>query len=356
MTTRLLIVTDILDVDDLVHGYFHRWAEELALHTPEMHILATKKGYHTLPSHVRVHSLGEEEKRGRIVKTMRLVWFMLRYIRSYDAVFVVSSPARVVKLGWWWKLWRKPIGLWYQSGDSSAALSVARPLLSFIFTPTTHGYHGGGDIKRIVGYGLDVTRFKPLLRPKHDGVFRMVTVGAISAVKDYETLIEAVSLLHESVEKPIVLTIVGAPKEGEEAFALEVRSYARGFGLGEVITFAGPMKNIEVAKAHQAADVYVGMNTREGIEKTLAEAAASGLPILTANRAFEEFARDYAPFVFFDPKDATMLAERLRHMMKMSYDARHALGHVFRDVAVHHYSLDAFARGVMSAYEHVDRG
>jgi glycosyltransferase involved in cell wall biosynthesis len=93
-----------------------------------------------------------------------------------------------------------------------------------------------------------------------------------------------------------------------------------------------------------------------GVEKTLAEAAASGLPILTANRAFEEFARDYSTFVFYDEKDAAMLAERIRHMMKMSYEARHALGHVFRDVAVRHYSLDAFAKGVMSAYQHVDRG
>jgi glycosyltransferase involved in cell wall biosynthesis len=231
-------------------------------------------------------------------------------------------------------------------------LAVARPLLSYIFTPTTHGYHGGGDIKRIVGYGLDVTRFKPLLRPKHDGIFRMVTVGAIDTSKDYQTLIQAVSALNESIEKPFTLTIVGAPAPGQEAFADEVRSYARGFGLGEVITFAGPMKNVEVAKLHQTADVYISINTHEGVEKSLVEAASAGIPIITANRAFEEFARDYSSFVFYDAHDVAGLAERVRHVMKMSFDARHALGNVFRDVAVHNHSLDALARGITSAYEH----
>jgi glycosyltransferase involved in cell wall biosynthesis len=355
MNTRLLIVTDTLDVDDLVHGYFHRWVEELALHAPKIHVLAYKVGYHTLPAHVEVHSLGEEERRGRIVRTLKLAWFLLRHTHHYDAVFVASSPSIVVRVGWWWKLWKKPIGLWYQGGNPTTLLAVARPLLSFIFTPTTHGYHGGGDIKRIVGYGLDVSRFKPLMRPKHDGTFRIVTVGAITSANDYETLIKAISLVHESIEKPLTLTVVGAPASGEDAFAQEVRSFARGFGLGEVITFAGPMKNVEVAKLHQTADAYVSVHTGEALEKSLIEAAASGLPILTANRAFEEFARDYGTFAFFEPHDAAELAERIRHMMKMSYDARHALGHVFRDVAVHHYSLDALAHGIMNAYEHVDR-
>lgn len=349
---KLLIVTDILDVDDLSVGYFHRWIEEMALHATSIHIIASKEGYHTLPPHVHVHSLGEEIKKGRIAKTLKYMWYLARYIRQYDGVFVFGSPRAVVVAGWWWKLWKKKIGVWYAHGDPSLALVFARPFLSYIFTPTTHGYHGGGDVKHIVGHGVDVNRFKPILRPKHDGVFRMVTVGEIGHIKDYETMIRAVSLLKESVEKPFTLTIVGSPHEGEEKFANEVRSFAHSFGLSEVITFFGPMKNAEVAKLHQQADVYLSMNVLPALEKSLIEASASSLPVITSNRSFEAFARDYSAFVFYEPKNDVELAERIRHMMLMSYDARHALGHVFRNVAVHEHSIDVLARSVVNAYEH----
>lgn len=345
-------MTDIVDVDDLIHGYIHRWIDEIAKHASVVHVITAKKGYHTLPPHVFVHSLGEEEKRGRIVRCVRLAWFLIRYIRVYRSVFVIGSPWKVVFLGMWWKLWRKQIGLWYSKGDADIPLSIARPFLSHIFTSTTHGYHGGGDLKSIVGYGIDTERFKPILRPKHDGVFRIVTVGAIGKTKDFETLFKAVSMLYETVDKPISVTITGVAAEGQEEFAEDARTFARGLGLGEVVTFAGPMKNVEVAKLLQQSDCYVSMNTAAALEKSLIEAASAGLPIITSNRSFEEFARDYSPFVFFDQSDAGMLAERFRHMMQMSYDARHALGHVFRDVAVRSYSIEVLARNIAQAYEH----
>jgi glycosyltransferase involved in cell wall biosynthesis len=284
------------------------------------------------------------------VQVVRMMWFITRYIRAYDGVLTLQNPWTVVRAGWWWKLWRKRVGLWYSRGETYIALALARPFLDFIFTPTTHGYHGGGDIKQIVGYGVDPLRFKPLRRPKHDGVFKIITVGAIEPSKDYDTLLHAMSIITESVDKPCTLTIVGSPKTGEEPFAGEVRKTAHGFGLGEVVTFAGPMKNIDIATLHEHADLYVSVNTLPSIEKSLVEAALSGLPILTSNHSFEEFARDYGTFVFFEKKNAAALAERIRHMMLMSYDARHALGQVFRKVAADRYSIGALARGIISAY------
>jgi glycosyltransferase involved in cell wall biosynthesis len=353
MKHRLLIVTDILDVDDFTYGYIHRWLLEIAKETTHLYVLAGKVGYHTLPTHVTVHSLGGEEKRGKIVRSVRMGWFLLRYIRSYTGVFVIDKPWFVVRYGWWFKLWRKRIGFWYERGDATTALQLARPMLSYIFTPTTHGYHGGGDIKRIVGYGIDTDVFHPLRRVKDDGVFHMVTVGAISSVKDYNTLIRAIHILKEAVEKPFTLTVVGSPKEGEETFASEVKTLAHSLGLHDIVTFVGPMKNHEIAKLEQHADLYISMNTTPSIEKTLMEAAASGLPILTSNRSFDEYARDYVSFTKFEAGDPTLLAERIRHMMMMSHDARHALGQVFRDIAFRQCSIIALADGIVRPYDSV---
>ncbi len=348
---RLLIVTDVLDVDDLTVGYFHRWVEEIAKHCTSIEIITTKQGYHTLPAHVHVHSLGWEVKKGRIHRFVKYLWFLVRLTRQYDAVFVYDTPWVVAHSGWWWRLWKKKVGLWYAYGDSRVSLQCARLFLSFIFTPTTHGYHGGGDVKHIVGHGVDTAKFHPIMRPKHDGVFRMVTVGDISPTKDYETFIRAVSLLNESIDKPFTVTVVGAPRLGKEAFAEEVRTFSRSFGLGEVVTFFGPMKNAEVAKLHQAADLYISLNIRPALEKSIIEAAASGLPILTSNQSFDQFAAEYREFVYFEQENDVELAERIRHAMKMSYEARHALGQVFRAVAVSSHSTEVLAKGIVDAYK-----
>ena len=34
---RFLFITDILDLDDPMKGYFHRWLEEFAKHTKDIH-------------------------------------------------------------------------------------------------------------------------------------------------------------------------------------------------------------------------------------------------------------------------------------------------------------------------------
>lgn len=349
---RLLIVTDTLDVDDPVRGYFHRWIEELALHAKSIRIITAKEGYHTLPKNVTVHSLGGEHKRRRLSRVLRYLWFSIRHIRSFDSVFVFHTPSYIVTTGWWWKLWKKKVGIWYSLGEPTAMLQIARPFCAYIFTPTTYGYYGGGDIKQVVGHGIDTARFKPILRPRHDGTFRMVTVGAISSVRDYTTLIRAISHLKESVETPFSLSIAGAPKAGEEEFAEEMRKFAHSFGLSDRVTFMGPVKNEDIVKLHQQSDLYISVGTLPGVEKALIEAAATGLPILSSNESFKEHARDYANFVFFEQGDDMALAERIRHAMLMTYDARHALGQVFRNVAVTHHSIDGLAKAITHCYQH----
>lgn len=347
---RIIFVTSNFDVDDLELGYLHGWVDELAKHTKGIEVLCMRQGYHKLPAHVHVRSMGGEKKVGLISRTIRCIWHLLATVRKGDVVFIHGSPWFIVAGGWLWKLFRKPIGIWYEAGEVSPLLSATLPFVTFVFTSSSEGYHSGGDKKRIVGHGIDVHKFSPLSRPKHDGTFRIVTGGHISRAKDYGTLIRAFATLADSVDTPLKLSIVGAPKAGENEYAEEVRTLVRSYGLGEMVTFMGPMKNQDVVKLYRESDLFVSVYLKGQIEKSLAEATATGLPVVTSNRAFEDFAGEYDSFVFFPEGDDAVLAERLRHILTMSFEARHTLGLAFARIAVRDHSLDTLARSIVMAY------
>lgn len=347
---RIIFITSNFDVDDLEVGYLHGWVDELAKHTKSIEVICMRQGYHHLPDHVRVRSLGGEKKVGFISRAVRFLWHFIATLRKGDVVLIHGSPWYVFAGGIFWKLFRKPVGIWYEKGDVTPTLSAALPLVSYVFTPTAESYHAGGEKKRIVGHGIDVTKFSPLSRPKHDGTFRVVTGGHISHTKDYGTLIRAFATLNDSVDTPLRLSIVGAPKEGENAYAEEVRTLVKSFGLGEMVTFMGPMKNADVVKLYRESDLFVSVYTKGQVEKSLAEATATGLPVVTSNRGFEMFAGEYDSFVFFPEGDDAALAERLRHVLTMSFEARRMLGLAFQRIAVREHSLDTLARSIVMAY------
>lgn len=60
---KLLIITQTVNTEDPVLGFFVRWIEEFAKHAETVEVICLKEGSHAfLPSNVRVYSLGK--KRG----------------------------------------------------------------------------------------------------------------------------------------------------------------------------------------------------------------------------------------------------------------------------------------------------
>ncbi|MCD5381655.1 MAG: hypothetical protein LR008_03730, partial [Candidatus Pacebacteria bacterium] len=57
---KLLIITQVLDTEHPILGFFHRWVEEFAKHCEQVHVICLQEGRHDLPDNVTVHSLGKE--------------------------------------------------------------------------------------------------------------------------------------------------------------------------------------------------------------------------------------------------------------------------------------------------------
>jgi hypothetical protein len=58
---KLLIITQKVDINDPILGFFHRWIEEFAKHCEKITVICLYKGTYNLPNNVKVLSLGKEE-------------------------------------------------------------------------------------------------------------------------------------------------------------------------------------------------------------------------------------------------------------------------------------------------------
>ncbi len=101
---------------------------------------------------------------------------------------------------------------------------------------------------------------------------RFLTVGRLVPEKGLDVLLRAVaSLIAQGHD--VSLRIVGAG-----FLAAELESLRHELGLGERVTFLGPLATNRLQKEYAAADLYVQPSRREGFGLALVEAMATGLP------------------------------------------------------------------------------
>jgi len=84
---KLLIVTQTIDSNDPVLGFFVRWVEEFSKQCEEVTVICLQKGEYELPKNVRVFSLGKESTKSTVPSRSALC--------SAHALLVSISIARM---------------------------------------------------------------------------------------------------------------------------------------------------------------------------------------------------------------------------------------------------------------------
>src|SRR6185295_8452864 len=97
---KLLIVTQVVDSEDPILGFFHRWLEEFATQAEHIEVICLKEGKHALPRNVRVHTLGKPAN--RILYIARFGWYIWTLRSQYDRVLVHMNPEYVILGGLDW--------------------------------------------------------------------------------------------------------------------------------------------------------------------------------------------------------------------------------------------------------------
>lgn len=346
---NILIITQIVDTNDPVLGFFHRWIEEFAKHCEKVTVICLYKGDCALPENVKVLSLGKETRASRFLYVKNFYAYLWRERRNYDAVFVHMNQIYVILGGLLWRLLRKTVGLWYAHGKTSFSLRCASILAHVIFTSTPQGFRVSSRKVQIVGQGVDTEYFVPGVKSRQKP-FTVISVGRISPVKDYETLLRAADRLHN---EPIVVEIVGEyATDQQKEYLQKLQAEVKEKKLHHV-SFVGGLPHADVVKSMQNADVFVNMSQTGSLDKAILEAMACAVPVLTSNEAARDIGLESKRLnaLMFPQGDDAALAQKIIEYKRMSGAEREALGRSLRDVVVTRHSLSALVPRILAYYE-----
>lgn len=281
-------MTQKVDSNDPILGFFHRWIEEFAKRCQAVIAVCLEKGEHYLPGNVRVLSLGKESGQSRIKYAVNFYKYIWRERNNYDAVFVHMNPEYVVLGGLFWRFWDKKIALWYTHKSVNLKLRLATGLSHLIFTASPKSFRLKSKKVRITGHGIDTEFFWPKERSAND-IFRMISVGRISGTKNQLSLVKMFAELLPQTGKPVVLELIGSPvTEEDKKYQRRIADYINVNELQNKVKLVGAVPQGKLAEYYHDADLLVNLSQTGSLDKDVLEAAACNLDVLTTNEAFQD--------------------------------------------------------------------
>ena len=342
---RLLVITQTVDRDDPILGFFHEWLVAFARRVEKLTVLCLNARLHDLPNNTEVLSLGKDEGKSRLTFVARLYRLAWARRHDYDVVFVHMNQIYVVLGGWLFRLLGKRIVLWYAHRATSASLRVAEMFSHRVVTSTESGFRIPSNKKIVVGQGIDTDLFRAAPRVTRD-VPVVVSVGRISPVKGYDTLLPALgALLREGVKLRVrIVGDAGLPEH--RRYQESLKNIAREEGLVDV-EWVAAVPNRDVVEMLQQADLFVNASSTGSLDKAILEAMATETPVLTCNEAANEILGAWRSQCTFDRGSIGMLAERIRVILELSADERRELGRSLRDVVVRNHTIDSLVTRIL---------
>ncbi|HLW36615.1 MAG TPA: glycosyltransferase family 4 protein [Chthoniobacterales bacterium] len=187
--------------------------------------------------------------------------------------------------------------------------------------------------------GVDVERFKPRLEAegtRRPPVFRAVFSGALIERKGIHHLLEAWHRLNLSDAE---LWLLGSVHE-------EAKPYLKKFWCDNirVLGFKRDLENYL-----NQGSVYVFPSRLEGSAKTIYEAAASGLPMITTREA-GDVVRDGVEGIIVQPGDVDAIAAAIEHLYRHP-EIVASMGMAARQRVVENFTWDLYRTRLLGAYE-----
>ncbi|HEU5274871.1 MAG TPA: glycosyltransferase family 4 protein [Xanthobacteraceae bacterium] len=195
----------------------------------------------------------------------------------------------------------------------------------------------------IPGSGVDVARLKPL--PDPAGPLTLGFVGRLLDDKGIRVLIAAHRLLRAR-GLPVILLIAGTPDPANPASVS--RAEAEAWSREPGISWLGHVDDIATVWAR--AHIAVLPSRREGLPKSLLEAAACGRPMIATDvPGCREVAIPNETGLLVPPDDAAALAQAIERLAQAP-DLRARFGAAARRLAETRFSADAIGRAVTELY------
>ncbi len=341
---HLLIVTQKVDREDENLGAFYYWFERLAKDASEVTIIASYVGKIDFPSHVHVYSMGKEKNAGQFLRIKRFFEFFSYHYAKCDAVFFHQIPEFVIAAAPFLISLKKRSVLWYAHKSVTLRLKLAERLVDFIATSSAEGFRLPSKKVIYTGQAINTELFKPREKREPSGEYdrlRLITVGRISPIKNYEQIIHACALAKGLWPENWSFTIVGGPILPRDHTYLEsLKRLVSEKDMGDHITFRGSVGYSRIPVLLQDHDIFVNVSGTGSLDKAVFEAMACGLTVLTANEAYRTILPDA---YFLDHTNPEFIAERIKQV-----SAEDRPNVMLRQIVLDRHSLDTTVGSIVS--------
>lgn len=268
---KLLIITQKVDKNDSVLGFFCRWIIELSKHCELVNVICLYKGEYDLPDNVKVFSLGKEERQSRLQYLIHFYWYVIHERKNYDVVFIHMNQIYVLLAGLLWKLWRKKLVIWYTHKSVTFKLRLSVLFANMIFTASKESFRIKTPKVRIMGHGIDVDFFSPGSEPRSNA---LLSVGRLMPVKRHDLVIRAAQL----AERPLRIAGEGSEQNKLEQLARETEAR---------VSFLGPLDEYHVRDEYKKSAFLIHASETGSLDKVVLEALACGLPVISTSDSLE---------------------------------------------------------------------
>lgn len=329
---RLLIVTQAVDRNDPVLGFFHRWIEEVARNVQSVHVICLKEGVHSLPSNVTVHSLGKEAGRSRLKYITRFYSYTSKLRGDYDAVFVHMNQEYVLLGGLYWKFFGKKIVLWRNHKKGTFWTTIACALSNTVCFTSPAAYVAGSSNGIMMPIGIDTDQFVPRGERKPRSI---LFLGRLDAVKNVHVFISALTKMYEA-GTAFTAAIYGSPTDPKSKYAHDVRNQAAVLALEGAITVHEGVTNEVAAELFASYEIYVNLTPSGSFDKTIGEAMAAGSVAVVMNDAVKAVLPDD---IFVSDEEPGTTAHALTAALQMDESTRERVRGVSRRYIHEEHSL-----------------
>lgn len=348
---KLLIVTQKVDINDDLLGFFHDWIKKLADYCEQIIVICLQRGEYDLPKNVKVLSLGKEEGVSRFKYIKKFYKYIWQERKNYDNVFVHMNKEYVILGGIFWRLWQKRIGFWYVHKRIGLKLRIAEKLTNVIFTASKESFKIKSKKVKVVGHGIDVEKFesKKLEVRSENKKFKIIYVGRISRIKNQELLIRAIDyLVNKQGIKNIRVDLTGSPVyENDEIYQIGLKELVQKKNLGPYINFIGSVPNKDMASVYNQADLSVNLCPTGGLDKAVLESMASGILVIALNKTFLNILKDFKDRLILENDDEKELAEKIKSLINLPPEERRETGQILREIVARYYSLDNLIKNIL---------
>ena len=316
---KLLVITQKVDEDDQLLGFFAEWLKRFSKKFDKLTVLCLEKGKYDLPSNIEIISLGKDRGAGKL-KLLSTFYFLLstRY-SDYDAVFVHMNPIWVVLGGLYWRLTGKKIFFWYTHKAITLKLRLAEKLADVIFTASKESFRLTSKKVIITGHGIDTRLFQPSEKLKVKSEKLMIlSVGRIAPVKNYETLVEAAKILKDEGVDFSVTMVGEVALDSDIRYLASLKLKIKSLKLEGNFSFVGKVNHSDLPQYYQSHDIFIHLSKTGSLDKTILEAMACGMNVLSSNDA----SRSFLPAnLIFEENDPVNLADKITAVKDTTIDA-----------------------------------